>query len=208
MRLLCAQCRYPQARCFCGLVESQSLPFPVILLQHPHEAQHAKSTVPLLRQALPDVQVCVGEHPADFAHLLPFQNASGWWCLYPEVNALNVDTELDSLPLSWDKSPGIEGTRPLAFFKGLVVLDGTWRKTRKMRYLNPWLTALPALTFSKAPESRYVIRKGPGQGALSTLESLAHVLDVLSDDFSPDPLLFLLNEQVRRIEYYQKRSSF
>jgi DTW domain-containing protein YfiP len=66
----------------------------------------------------------------------------------------------------------------------LVVLDGTWRKSRKMLYLNPLLQQLPRLSLHNPPASRYLIRKAHGPGQLSTLEATCHALMQLEQDES------------------------
>ncbi|AEY00762.1 DTW domain-containing protein [Oceanimonas sp. GK1] len=171
-RVTCPRCRLPERTCLCAQVQPQTCPLPVVVLQHPQEAKHAKSTVPLLQLALPDVTRVVAEAMAPLSP--PAQGR--WWLLYPDDKAVDIDT---TAPAGLDIS-------------GLVVLDGTWRKTRRLRHLNPWLNELPALSFSRAPAGRYAMRKGPGGQALSTLESLAHVLHRLSPVFDPAPLHHLL----------------
>ncbi|GAB3552246.1 hypothetical protein GCM10027343_37520 [Noviherbaspirillum agri] len=64
----------------------------------------------------------------------------------------------------------------------LVVLDGTWRKSRKMLYANPLLQALPRLALQGMPASRYLIRKAHGEHQLSTLEASCHALTQLEGD--------------------------
>lgn len=58
----------------------------------------------------------------------------------------------------------------------LVVLDGTWRKSRKMLYLNPSLQMLPRLRLKQIPPSHYLIRKAHAPEQLSTLEATCHAL--------------------------------
>lgn len=58
----------------------------------------------------------------------------------------------------------------------LVVLDGTWRKSRKMLYQNPLLQALPRLQLTGMAESHYLIRKAHAPDQLSTLEATCHAL--------------------------------
>ncbi|MDP5293517.1 tRNA-uridine aminocarboxypropyltransferase [Oceanimonas sp. CHS3-5] len=171
-RATCPRCQLPVRTCLCADTYPQPCPLPVVVLQHPLEARHAKSTVPLLQRALPGLERRVAEHMAP----LPPPATGRWWLLYPSDEAVDIDT---TAPAGLD-------------IGGLVVLDGTWRKTRLLRHLSPWLNDLPALTFSRAPAGRYAMRKGPGGQALSTLESLAHVLDRLSPAFDPAPLHHLL----------------
>ena len=61
----------------------------------------------------------------------------------------------------------------------LVVPDGTWRKARKLLYLNPLLAALPRVCLPTGLESRYRLRKAPMAGALSTLEAIVVALEAL-----------------------------
>ncbi len=53
----------------------------------------------------------------------------------------------------------------------LVVLDGTWRKSRKMLYLNPLLQALPRLPLVDLPALQYRIRKAQQAHQLSSFEA-------------------------------------
>jgi DTW domain-containing protein YfiP len=72
----------------------------------------------------------------------------------------------------------------------LVVLDATWRKSRKMLYLNPALQRLPRLALRDVPPSAYRIRKAHAPHQLSTLEAAAHALAQLeSDALRYQPLL-------------------
>ena len=57
-----------------------------------------------------------------------------------------------------------------------MVLDATWRKSRKMLYLNPALQRLPRLALQDVPPSAYRIRKAHAPHQLSTLEAAAHAL--------------------------------
>ena len=181
-RAYCSCCQLPQSACLCGHVVTQACPLPVIILQHPLEAKHAKSTVPLLRLALPDIQVEITEQLAP----PPLPPEGDWWLLYPGPQALDLDSE--------------QGRQASHRIGGLIVLDGTWRKTRRLLHLNPWLRQLPSLSFSQAPNSAYDIRKGPGGQALSTLESVSHVLHRLQPNFATAPLQALLLARVRQFE--------
>ncbi len=64
----------------------------------------------------------------------------------------------------------------------LVVLDGTWRKSRKMLHLNPLLQELPRLPLRDTPASHYLIRKAHAADQLSTLEASCYALMQLEND--------------------------
>ena len=64
----------------------------------------------------------------------------------------------------------------------LVVLDATWRKSRKMLYLNPALQQLPRLPLRDTPPSHYLIRKAHAPNQLSTLEATCYALMQLDEE--------------------------
>jgi DTW domain-containing protein YfiP len=64
----------------------------------------------------------------------------------------------------------------------LVVLDATWRKSRKMLHQNPWLQTLPRLSLDASRVSGYSIRKAHKPGQLSTLEATCAALAQLQGD--------------------------
>ncbi|WP_157960378.1 tRNA-uridine aminocarboxypropyltransferase [Marinimicrobium alkaliphilum] len=70
----------------------------------------------------------------------------------------------------------------------LVVLDATWRKSRKLLHLNPALGRLPRLSLEHTPPSRYRIRKAHQPNQLSTLEASCYALSLLEQgavDYTP-----------------------
>ena len=89
--------------------------------------------------------------------------------LYPDA----ADDGAPAMPAPPALDPALLAT-PSAL--RLVVLDGTWRKSRKMLYLNPALQALPRLALQGMPESHYRIRKAHAPDQLSTLEAAAYAL--------------------------------
>jgi DTW domain-containing protein len=66
----------------------------------------------------------------------------------------------------------------------LVVLDATWRKSRKLLHCNPLLGTLPRLSLQAPPPSLYAsLRKAQQpQHQRSTLEATALALQQLEDD--------------------------
>jgi DTW domain-containing protein len=67
----------------------------------------------------------------------------------------------------------------------LVVLDGTWRKSRKMLYLNPLLQQLRRLVLQGMPASRYRIRTAHKPDQLSTLEATCAALAQMEGNAVP-----------------------
>lgn len=72
----------------------------------------------------------------------------------------------------------------------LIVLDGTWRKSRKMLARNPLLQRLPRLALHNPPTSHYTIRKAHRLDQLSTFEASCLGLMQLENDIAKyQPLL-------------------
>jgi DTW domain-containing protein YfiP len=164
----------------------------VLILQHPLEEKHAKGSARLLHLSLPNSRLLVGEvfdeQELDVLLHAPFAPAAQRKrpiLLYPDTPD---DADMAQPATSVDVARvGPEGLR-------LVVLDGTWRKSRKMLYANPLLQLLPRLALRETPASQYLIRKARGAHQLSTLEATCYALMQLErDDARYAPLLDAFN---------------
>jgi DTW domain-containing protein YfiP len=167
-RPACARCLRPATACLCAAVRPVAHAVQVLVLMHPQEAGHAKNTGRLLHLCLPGSRVIVGEafDPAVLAQ--PWHAADPprhALLLYPPTppNAQHPMHPPPALPLEWLAEPAR---------LRLVVLDGTWRKSRRMLWANPALQRLPRLALDDVPPSRYAIRKAHAAHQLSTLEAV------------------------------------
>ncbi len=154
----------------------------VLILQHPLEADNPKGTARLLQLSLRSSRLLVGEvfdvgawqPPGDTRHNL---------LLYPDL----ASDRAAGLPLPPAPAPGV--LEDLSRLR-LIVLDGTWRKSRKLLYLNPALQQLPRLSLQDLPASNYRIRRAHRPHQLSTLEAVCAALAQLEGDSRPfQPLL-------------------
>ncbi|MBA1201501.1 DTW domain-containing protein [Pseudomonas capeferrum] len=168
----CERCQRPQDHCLCPLIPTLCSRTRVLLLQHPSETGHALNTARLAALGLVNAELRIGEVFDDLPALLatPGYRAA---LLFPgeEARALEAYSPTQSLPLL------------------LIVPDGTWRKTRKLLYLNPLLGQLPRVTLGQVAPSRYRLRKAPDEGALSTLEAVVQALNALEAPAAFDALL-------------------
>ncbi|MBL4631507.1 MAG: DTW domain-containing protein, partial [Paraglaciecola sp.] len=57
--------------------------------------------------------------------------------------------------------------------------DASWRKALKIWHQNPWLHSLHSWHFAKPPNNQYYIRRTTQENSLSTLESVAYVLELI-----------------------------
>jgi DTW domain-containing protein len=168
----CERCQRPLDHCLCPLIPSLDSRTRVVLLQHPSETTHALNTARLAALGLANAELRVGEVFADLAELLATPGYRPV-LLFPgeQAQALTTYGEADDRPFM------------------LIVPDGTWRKARKLLYLNPLLEALPRVTLAEVAPSRYRLRKAPEPGALSTIEAVVQALNVLERPDGFDELL-------------------
>lgn len=169
----CERCQRPLAHCLCPLIPDLASHTRVVLLQHPSETSHALNTARLAALGLANAQLQVGEVFDDLQALLATPGYRPV-VLFPGDDAQVVQP--------YTATPGL---LPLL----LIVPDGTWRKARKLLYLNPLLAALPRVTLTEVLPSRYRLRKAPQPGALSTIEAVVQALNVLEAPRSFDALL-------------------
>lgn len=172
----------------------------MLILQHPLEMLEAKGTARLLHLSLARSRLVTGEQFAQAelqalltepfglpAHPMPAPCAV---LLYPDAAqdaALGI-ARAPPLDPAWLEEPSR---------LRLVVLDGTWRKSRKMLHLNPLLQQLPRLALQQLPPSRYRIRKAHQPHQLSTLEAVCAALAQLEGDAQHfDPLLAAFDDLI------------
>lgn len=185
-RCMCARCLRPQSACICRWITPAASEVEVLILQHPMEVANAKGSARLLHLCLPNSRLAIGETfaEAELEALLlaPWpqdEQKSGYaqalrrpMLLYPELpESIAPD---DGAPpagkAACDRLPA------QADLLRLVVLDATWRKSRKMLYQNPLLQSLPRLALDDLPPSRYLVRKAHLPHQLSTMEATCHAL--------------------------------
>ncbi|MCC7598842.1 DTW domain-containing protein [Janthinobacterium sp. FW305-129] len=177
-RARCPVCLRAAASCICRWIAPVAHAVEVLILQHPLEVHNAKGSARLLHLSLPNSRLLTGEQfaPQDLAELLAGKHNV---LLYPDTPG---DRSLGIAP-----PPALDPAilRDLARFSAqlrLVVLDATWRKSRKMLYLNPQLQQLPRLPLRDTPASHYLIRKAHAPDQLSTLEATCYALMQLEQD--------------------------
>jgi len=175
-RAECAACLRAQSACICRWVRPVPGRVHLLILQHPLEVRNAKNSARLLHLCLPGSRIEAGE-TFDAAALDALLYADGRTplLLYPDTPG---DAALGIAP-----PPAFDAAVPARPEDlRLVVLDATWRKSRKMLYLNPGLQRLPRLALADVPASAYRIRKAHAPHQLSTLEAAALALGQLEGD--------------------------
>jgi len=176
----CPVCARPQGSCICHWITPVTQATEVLILQHPLEVGHAKNSAGLLHLCLANSRIVVGEaFDADALQDL-MKEPKYTVLLYPasDVMGHTVPPQLETAQLA-DPSQ-----------VRLVVLDATWRKSRKMLHLSPWLQSLPRLSLDDSHVSNYSIRKAHKPGQCSTLEATCAALaQIQGDAYTYLPLL-------------------
>ncbi len=172
-RSLCPRCTRPLAACICRWVAPLDSQVELLVLQHPMEVANAKGSARLLHLSAAGSVLLPGEcfDPATLRAAL-YAGGRTPLLLYPATEGMAA-APLGPTMLA----------EPAAL--RLVVLDGTWRKSRKMLHQNPLLQTLPRLPLTQMPASHYLIRKAHAPDQLSTLEASCHALAQLDPGATP-----------------------
>lgn len=175
-RPCCAVCRRPEKNCLCAWVTTIQHDVEVLILQHPLEVGNPKGSARLLQLCLPHSRMVTGEtfvEPAflrtSFAGRAAGENPRHTVLLYPDTPQDQAPdlTAPPALDPNWLRDPAR---------LRLIVLDGTWRKSRKMLYRSPPLQQLPRLSLHGLPASNYRLRQAHQAHQLSTLEATCAAL--------------------------------
>lgn len=174
-RVICQKCQLPIQRCYCDLIMKINNQVEVIVWQHPTEANHPKGTAKLLCASLLNCQLLISEQISESDFFSRIGSSQGSLQLLFPGNTENDGKQSRS---------GATSAVPIR----LLVLDGTWRKTRRILYHNPWLQSLPRISIETGDLSHYRIRKAEQPGQLSTLEATCSALEQIeqtADKYQP-----------------------
>lgn len=178
-RPYCTHCLRPQSTCICHWRRPVDHATEVLILQHPLEVEQAKGSARLLHMNLPRSRLVVGETFDEatlrsllFAPLFPGDGSAVDCTVHPVLLYPDDATNQAGMYTA-------EVASPSSIRHRLVVIDGTWRKSRKMLYRNPLLQQLPRLTLNDTAASRYSIRKAHRPHQLSTFEATCLALIAL-----------------------------
>ena len=181
-RAVCPACLRAQSACICRWIVPLAGRVELLVLQHPLEVRNAKNSARLLHLCLAGSRLEVGEaFVSESLDALLFADGRTPLLLYPDTPG---DASLGIAPPPLLAPESLQHPERLR----LVVLDATWRKSRKMLYLNPALQRLPRLALQDVPPSAYRIRKAHAPHQLSSFEAAVHALAQLErnlDDYRP-----------------------
>jgi DTW domain-containing protein YfiP len=175
----CARCWIRHEFCLCAEIPQLPTRTRVVVVRHAREADKSTGTARIASLALPNSELIdFGEEstPVDEA-VQSF--AAGAWLLFPAEEA--------AVPL------------PSAPPQSLVVIDGTWRQTRRMLKKLPSLAKVPRLALPTKLEAPLRLRESTSPDNRSTLEAIADALTILEGASVGAPLHRLHALMVERV---------
>ncbi|KAI4300791.1 hypothetical protein L6164_034127 [Bauhinia variegata] len=124
-RSICSNCSRPLPVCLCHALPAQPIQTTtrVVILHHPHEAQHKLSTTPILAKTLINATTIIGRRLRPGISPVLDQSPNAIY-LFPPTHtspALNV-SHLQASDLIRDKGKDLV----------LVAFDGTWKHAKEM----------------------------------------------------------------------------
>lgn len=155
----CLGCAMPKKVCRCGQIEIKPMDTEIIIFRHPDERRNTLSTVSLIKQRDPELLVKEG---TSFSPV----RRTACALLFPQ-SPTTSPAALQERACQPPHKGDIKTT--------LLLIDATWKKAKRMLYENPWLAELPRVALKPPTRSDYLLRKGPGGTALSTVEAFAMV---------------------------------
>ncbi len=169
-RSVCKQCLRPKKVCLCNDLASINNEIKLLIIQHPQEVNHPFNTGIIASQCLTNSEVIIAEKLNDNL-LSQLDNHSA--LLYPNTPPFLQE-------------PPVKQNLPI---KQLIVIDATWRKAKKILFLNPQLQQLPRLSLSGNLTSNYQIRKTSIPNGLATIESIVLAFEKIEPQSDFKPLL-------------------
>ncbi len=171
-RAVCPQCEFILARCLCTGLKLISNKVHIIVLQHPSEKKHALGTVQLMKKSFQNITILIGEDFSknDELNLLLNDPTHRIALLFPRK---------ESKPLGSLISPAITH---------LVIIDGTWKKSRKIFLESSNLHSLSAYLIEPIGASEYRLRSSSEENSLSSLEAVIFVLAIIENETDTNSL--------------------
>jgi DTW domain-containing protein YfiP len=184
----CPNCLKAHVACFCNQIVRYNNDLEIIILQHPTETSHPLGTAQIAKLSFENLTIYKGEDFSTHEELNSILLLRDCYLLFPGKTSI----QLDKVTLS------VKNTT-------IIVLDGTWKKAKKIYYSSKNLQSLKQITLDNNLTSEYILRKEPKVGYLSTLESIVHTLEYFENRKFSRPIDVLKNIQSFQIEKMGKK---
>ena len=173
----CLRCLLRREVCLCSRLPTVETAVRFVIVRHVVERLRTSNTARLAALALPNSEIL------EYGDLEPLDESrlagADTWLLYPAPSA---------------PTPA-PGARP----RRLIVLDGTWRQSRKMFARLAPLRGMPCLALAPADPSLLRLRRPPREDGMSTLEAIAEAVRLLEGEGQARQLLALHDAHVQAV---------
>ncbi len=164
----CPRCWIRTAHCICADVPRLTPRTEVVVVRHEREGWKSTGTARVAMLALANARLVDYSEDGAACDAELQALARGAALLFPEV--------------------GVE-PKPLADAPArLIVLDGTWRQTRRMLRRLPSLSGVPRLVLPEKPAAVLRLRETADPLGRSTLEAIADALEAVEGEAAARPL--------------------
>lgn len=162
-RAFCSSCDFLKSRCLCSTLKLLDNKLHLVVLQHHSENKHPLNTVRIMQKSLNKITVLSGENFSSHEELNTLLSHHENRCvlLFPNKEALLIEQKSNKK------------------ISHLILIDGTWRKAKKIFTSSTNLHSLECIRLSPEKESNYRIRKTPGKEAMSSLEAVVQAFSIL-----------------------------
>lgn len=174
----CRRCWLRDAFCICAEIPLVSTLTQVLVVRHERESFKSTGTARVAHMALPNSEMVDSGEDSSVTNGQLQGRLEGASILFPSEN-----------PGPWPSGP----------IAKLVVLDGTWRQTRRMFAKMPALHGLPRLTLPLKDAPVLRLRESTFRDGRSTLEAIADALGLLEGESVSMPLHQLHALYVERV---------
>ena len=168
------------ARCLCEYLRPVPNSTQIIILQHPKENKHPLNTVKILTKSLEKIIIFTGE---DFSH-------------HQELNLILNNRENKVLLLFPETELQVMRLIDVAKTTHLVLIDGSWRKAKKIFILSRNLHSLQRLSIEASKISNYRIRQSRQKNGLSSLEASLEALKIVEPNLDTKSLEFSFQKMI------------
>ncbi|MGK5086231.1 tRNA-uridine aminocarboxypropyltransferase [Bdellovibrionota bacterium FG-2] len=173
------------------MTTTHEVPLPnrlqVLILQHPQEPDKEIGTAKLAQEHLAKATLRIGLSWPNLSKAVGATSiAKEWAIVYLGSGAQLPEGKVFTAPLMFCGKKGEPlpyGKKPkVSDLKGVIILDGTWSQAKTLWWRNAWLLKCHRIILNPTAPSLYgKLRKEPRRECLSTIESIAEVLQALGE---------------------------
>jgi DTW domain-containing protein len=170
----CKNCLRPLDQCVCGRVLSYENVTRILMLQHPQEQYKLLNSAMLSHLALKNSMVRIGLSWKNLGQALGEETDPKLWGVLYLRGIIDPSRLIELFDTRQGRLLPIKTK-----FKGIVVLDGSWKQAKSMWWRNPWLLKLSRVTLNPGHQS---LRGQAKKEGLATIEAIALALDCLGEN--------------------------